>query len=140
MSSTAFIEPLPVIDFVAQLLNREVQARPLSDADRVKVFFWAFIFCLFCNYALLLLFFDVQRHLKIKSLGFCKIFAGCFIIVTWKQSLCFPPIRVDWTWTFWYSNLCWYCFCLLSEEVLQYFESLFVINLFNFVDFNYINN
>lgn len=37
MSSTAFIEPLPVIEFVAQLLNRDVSARPLSDADRVKV-------------------------------------------------------------------------------------------------------
>lgn len=37
MSSTAFIEPLPVIDFVTQLLNRDVSARPLSDADRVKV-------------------------------------------------------------------------------------------------------
>ncbi|KAJ3692123.1 hypothetical protein LUZ60_012473 [Juncus effusus] len=37
MSSTAFIEPLPVIDFVAQLLNRDIQARPLSDADRVKI-------------------------------------------------------------------------------------------------------
>ncbi|KAL5081370.1 hypothetical protein RYX36_009791 [Vicia faba] len=36
MSSTAFIEPLPVIEFVAQLLNREVSSRPLSDADRVK--------------------------------------------------------------------------------------------------------
>lgn len=40
MSSTAFIEPLPVIDFIAQLLNWDVQARPLSDADRVKVIFW----------------------------------------------------------------------------------------------------
>ncbi|MBA0773782.1 hypothetical protein Gotri_009035 [Gossypium trilobum] len=38
MSSTAFIEPLPVIDFVTQLLNRDV-SRPLSDADRVKVRF-----------------------------------------------------------------------------------------------------
>ncbi|KAJ4962028.1 hypothetical protein NE237_021938 [Protea cynaroides] len=37
MSSTAFIEPLPVIDFVAQLLNRDVRSRPLSDADRVKI-------------------------------------------------------------------------------------------------------
>ncbi|RWW80881.1 hypothetical protein BHE74_00010763 [Ensete ventricosum] len=37
MSSTAFIEPLPVIDFVTQLLNRDVQSRPLSDADRVKI-------------------------------------------------------------------------------------------------------
>ncbi|GER56724.1 argonaute 1 [Striga asiatica] len=37
MSSTAFIEPLPVIDFVCQLLNRDVSARPLSDADRVKI-------------------------------------------------------------------------------------------------------
>lgn len=37
MSSTAFIEPLPVIDFVTQLLNRDVSSRPLSDADRVKI-------------------------------------------------------------------------------------------------------
>ena len=37
MSSTAFIEPLPVIEFVNQLLNRDVSARPLSDSDRVKV-------------------------------------------------------------------------------------------------------
>ncbi|KAL5647749.1 hypothetical protein ACJX0J_042104, partial [Zea mays] len=36
MSSTAFIEPLPVIDFVAQLLNRDISVRPLSDSDRVK--------------------------------------------------------------------------------------------------------
>ncbi|XP_054787898.1 protein argonaute 1-like isoform X2 [Prosopis cineraria] len=37
MSSTAFIEPLPVIDFVTQLLSRDVSSRPLSDADRVKI-------------------------------------------------------------------------------------------------------
>ncbi|XP_019175527.1 PREDICTED: protein argonaute 1 [Ipomoea nil] len=37
MSSTAFIEPLPVIDFVTQLLNRDVSSRPLSDSDRVKI-------------------------------------------------------------------------------------------------------
>uniref|UniRef100_A0A2N9G3P1 Piwi domain-containing protein n=1 Tax=Fagus sylvatica TaxID=28930 RepID=A0A2N9G3P1_FAGSY len=37
MSSTAFIEPLPVIDFVAQILDKDVHSRPLSDADRVKV-------------------------------------------------------------------------------------------------------
>ncbi|GMH16098.1 hypothetical protein Nepgr_017939 [Nepenthes gracilis] len=37
MSSTAFIEPLPVIEFVTQLLNRDVTSRPLSDADRVKI-------------------------------------------------------------------------------------------------------
>ncbi|RZC70185.1 hypothetical protein C5167_033383 [Papaver somniferum] len=37
MSSTAFIEPLPVIEFVTQLLNRDALARPLSDADRVKI-------------------------------------------------------------------------------------------------------
>ncbi|KAK1371926.1 Argonaute 1 [Heracleum sosnowskyi] len=37
MSSTAFIEPLPVIDFVSQLLNRDLSSRPLSDADRVKI-------------------------------------------------------------------------------------------------------
>ncbi|XP_071715428.1 protein argonaute 1-like [Rutidosis leptorrhynchoides] len=37
MSSTSFIEPLPVIEFVTQLLNRDVTARPLSDSDRVKI-------------------------------------------------------------------------------------------------------
>ncbi|GLJ52618.1 hypothetical protein SUGI_1119890 [Cryptomeria japonica] len=37
MSSTAFIEPLNVIDFVAQLLNRDMGSRPLSDADRIKI-------------------------------------------------------------------------------------------------------
>ncbi|CAI8586788.1 unnamed protein product [Vicia faba] len=37
MSSTAFFEPLPVIEFVCQLLNREVSSRPLADADRVKI-------------------------------------------------------------------------------------------------------
>uniref|UniRef100_A0A2P2M0E1 Eukaryotic translation initiation factor 2c n=1 Tax=Rhizophora mucronata TaxID=61149 RepID=A0A2P2M0E1_RHIMU len=37
MSSTAFIEPLPVTEFVAQLLNRDVSSRPLSDSDRIKI-------------------------------------------------------------------------------------------------------
>lgn len=37
MSSTAFIEPLPVVEFVAQILGRDVSSRPLSDADSVKV-------------------------------------------------------------------------------------------------------
>lgn len=37
MSSTAFIEPMPVKEFVCQLLNRDVSGRPLSDADRVKI-------------------------------------------------------------------------------------------------------
>uniref|UniRef100_A0A0E0NNB7 Piwi domain-containing protein n=1 Tax=Oryza rufipogon TaxID=4529 RepID=A0A0E0NNB7_ORYRU len=37
MSATAFIEPLPVIDFVAQLLNSDIHSRPLSDAERVKI-------------------------------------------------------------------------------------------------------
>ncbi|KAG0487287.1 hypothetical protein HPP92_009382 [Vanilla planifolia] len=36
MSSAAFIEPLPVIEFVAQLLGKDVLSRPLSDADHVK--------------------------------------------------------------------------------------------------------
>jgi hypothetical protein len=39
MSSTAFIEPLPVMDFVAQILDKDVFSRPLSDADRVKVLY-----------------------------------------------------------------------------------------------------
>jgi len=37
MSSTAFIEPLPVIEFVAQILGKDVISRPLSDANRIKV-------------------------------------------------------------------------------------------------------
>ncbi|KAK7328401.1 hypothetical protein VNO77_22506 [Canavalia gladiata] len=37
MSSMAFIEPLPVIDFVAQILGKDVHSKPLSDADRVKI-------------------------------------------------------------------------------------------------------
>ncbi|KAI4326460.1 hypothetical protein MLD38_031773 [Melastoma candidum] len=37
MSSTAFIEALPVIEFVARLLNRDISSRPLSDSDRVKI-------------------------------------------------------------------------------------------------------
>lgn len=49
MSSTAFIEPLPVIDFVIQLLNRDVTARPLSDADRVKVRFCPYNFIVLWN-------------------------------------------------------------------------------------------
>ncbi|KAM0902733.1 hypothetical protein ACQ4PT_019040 [Festuca glaucescens] len=36
MSSTAFIEPLPVIDFVAQFLGKDVMSRRLSDANRIK--------------------------------------------------------------------------------------------------------
>ncbi|MCD7459399.1 Protein argonaute PNH1 [Datura stramonium] len=37
MSTTAFIEPLPVVEFVAQVLGKDVSSRPLSDADRIKV-------------------------------------------------------------------------------------------------------
>lgn len=37
MSSAAFIEALPVIEFVGQLLGKDVLSRPLSDSDRVKV-------------------------------------------------------------------------------------------------------
>ncbi|XP_057968786.1 protein argonaute PNH1-like isoform X2 [Malania oleifera] len=37
MSTTAFIEPLPVMEFVAQILGKDICSRPLSDADRVKV-------------------------------------------------------------------------------------------------------
>ncbi|XP_042432340.1 protein argonaute 1C-like [Zingiber officinale] len=36
LSSTAFIEPLLVVDFVAQLLKKDIRAR-LHDADRVKI-------------------------------------------------------------------------------------------------------
>ncbi|KAE9445814.1 hypothetical protein C3L33_22296, partial [Rhododendron williamsianum] len=37
MACAAFIEALPVIEFVAQLLGKDVISRPLSDADRVKI-------------------------------------------------------------------------------------------------------
>ncbi|OVA06538.1 Argonaute/Dicer protein [Macleaya cordata] len=37
MSSVAFIEPLPVIEFVAQVLGKDILSRHLSDADRIKV-------------------------------------------------------------------------------------------------------
>lgn len=37
MAAAAFIEPLPVIEFVAQLLGKDVLSRQLSDADRIKV-------------------------------------------------------------------------------------------------------
>ncbi|KAH6816389.1 Stabilizer of iron transporter SufD / Polynucleotidyl transferase [Perilla frutescens var. frutescens] len=37
MASAAFIEPLPVIEFVAQILGKDVLSRPLSDSDRIKV-------------------------------------------------------------------------------------------------------
>lgn len=58
MSSTAFIEPLPVIEFVSQLLNRDIQGRPLSDSDRVKV-------GLTCDYSqvLISLFFETSLNL-----------------------------------------------------------------------------
>lgn len=45
MSSTAFIEALPVIDFVAQILDKDVFSRPLSDADRVKVLYYVIKKC-----------------------------------------------------------------------------------------------
>uniref|UniRef100_A0ACD5W5V3 Uncharacterized protein n=1 Tax=Avena sativa TaxID=4498 RepID=A0ACD5W5V3_AVESA len=37
MSATSFFEPLPVIDFVSQLLNTDIRSRPLSDAECVKI-------------------------------------------------------------------------------------------------------
>lgn len=43
MASAAFIEPLPVIEFVAQLLGKDVLSRTLSDSDRVKVFLFILI-------------------------------------------------------------------------------------------------
>lgn len=39
MSTTAFIEPLPVVEFVAKILDKDVHSRSLSEADRVKVIF-----------------------------------------------------------------------------------------------------
>ena len=37
MSSTAFIEPLQVIEFASQIIGKDALSRPLSDADRIKV-------------------------------------------------------------------------------------------------------
>ncbi|XP_020104416.1 protein argonaute 10-like isoform X2 [Ananas comosus] len=36
-SAAAFIEPLPVIDFVAQILGKGALTRPLSDSDHLKI-------------------------------------------------------------------------------------------------------
>lgn len=65
MSSTAFIEPLPVIDFVAQLLNRDISVRPLSDSDRVKVESLTFLFD--------------------SNFGLCLVGAGILLLI-------FPPL------------------------------------------------
>ncbi|GAA0149641.1 translation initiation factor [Lithospermum erythrorhizon] len=37
MASAAFIEALPVIEFVAQFLGKDVLLRPLSDTNRIKI-------------------------------------------------------------------------------------------------------
>jgi hypothetical protein len=37
LPSSAFIEPLPLIDTVAQMLGKDVYSKPITDADRVKV-------------------------------------------------------------------------------------------------------
>lgn len=37
MAAAAFIEPLPVIEFIAQILGKDVLSRQLSDSDRIKV-------------------------------------------------------------------------------------------------------
>lgn len=53
MASAAFIEPLPVIEFVAQLLGKDVLSRTLSDADRIKVIFLNYLeICLFVCFSL----------------------------------------------------------------------------------------
>lgn len=46
MASAAFIEPLPVIEFVGQLLGKDVLSRQLSDSDRVKVPFISWLLTL----------------------------------------------------------------------------------------------
>ncbi|KAK2416734.1 protein argonaute [Trifolium repens] len=37
LPSLAFIEPLPLIDTVAQILGKDVYSKPITDADRVKI-------------------------------------------------------------------------------------------------------
>ncbi|XP_027365824.1 protein argonaute 10-like isoform X1 [Abrus precatorius] len=37
MASAAFIEPLPVVEYVGQLLGNDILSRQFSDADRVKI-------------------------------------------------------------------------------------------------------
>ncbi|KAG5002491.1 hypothetical protein JHK84_026744 [Glycine max] len=37
MASAAFIEPLPVVEYVDQLLGKDILSRQLSDADRIKI-------------------------------------------------------------------------------------------------------
>lgn len=43
LSSTVLVEPLYVIEFASQLLNRDVSCRTLSDADCAKVYFLFFL-------------------------------------------------------------------------------------------------
>lgn len=40
------MEPLPVIEFVAQILGKDVSSRPFSDSDHVKVLLDG-LYCLF---------------------------------------------------------------------------------------------
>jgi hypothetical protein len=70
MSSTAFIEPLPVIDFVAQLLNRDISVRPLSDSDRVKV--WFIILPFYTNFGLCVLSFNYYSSADKKGPERCE--------------------------------------------------------------------
>lgn len=77
MSSTAFIEPLPVIDFVTQLLNRDVSSRPLSDADRVKVRFCSFVFILIVFFFS----FHILGILIFPALFLLFLYPGCFFFV-----------------------------------------------------------
>lgn len=84
MSSTAFIEPLPVIEFVAQLLNRDVSARPLSDSDRVKVGF----ICLSQECSKCFLYFLSPEMVHLDQVPFCiseqlflLVFLSCGVII-----------------------------------------------------------
>ena len=67
MASAAFIEPLPVIEFVAQLLGKDVLSRPLSDSDRVKVSFSFYCCCSlvsFLAFDLIIINFVITGRLK----------------------------------------------------------------------------
>ena len=67
MASAAFIEPLPIIEFVAQLLGKDVLSRPLSDADRVKVLFLFYCCCSlvsFLTFDLIISNFEIPDRLK----------------------------------------------------------------------------
>ena len=101
MSATTFIETLPVIEFVTQLLNSEIHFTPLSDAEQVKVFSLNLPFPDIsshrknqCSNEMLCMAFNIKmynpRWLNLKL--FKRYFATCLSTAT---SECMPTMRLS---------------------------------------------